>query len=317
MTKPTVSIFGYGKVGTAVAERLWDLGFAIEPVAVGSKESIVETSFGEKMAIIKPKEYINTIINTGLNASFIVVCTPGEVLEEYLNDLLIARKPLIILSTNYDEVYVKTKCEELNISCVMSQNMALPILEMWDIFEKLQNIEFDEEINLLLARESHPGFKKDISGTLIKTLSIFESKGIKNTFDLEKAKALYLKDEDYSYNEVFWNRNPQTQINEYDFIESKFMEAHAYHSYTIEGDNSNDSQCYLQYLYDRLKGLEKYSNKHLQFIINISDNKNMLFITHNINGRSIYGDGVAASIEFLQKNRGVFTGVDVMKSIAK
>lgn len=313
MRKIIVTIFGYGNLGSAVAERLSNLGFAIDLIAVGRKTKMINP----KIYMVDIKSFNSCVKAENIRSDYIIVCTPGDVLEKCIDDILLAKRGLIILSTDYDEEYIKNKCKESNVSCVMSQNMALPILEMWNIFEKVQKITFDEKIYLDKVIESHPGFKKDISGTLLKTLSIFESLGIEYDFDILEAVNSYEKYCNGSVKKLSWIRNPETQINKYTFLDSDYIDSHAYHTYFIKGDYSIDAKCYLEYLYSNLKRLEKYSNDTMQFIVNLSEENNILSITHNINGRSIYGDGVAASIEFLQKNRGVFTGIDVIKSITK
>lgn len=308
MKKLIVGIFGYGKVGQAVATRLKELGYEVAPFVVTSKQKEKDNTF----TMVTGDKFIDSIINRKLKVDYIVVCTPGDVLEKYLFGLFSTNKPLIILSTNYDETFVKSKIKRSSSSVVLSPNMALPILDFWHILDNTHNVEFGESIILDSAFESHPGFKKDISGTLIKTLEKFSSKKIKVDINIDSIKEVYKPYEDVKLSRVSWYRNHLTQTSKFKFLEKEFIDAHAYHGYVLMGDGSTDDKNYLEYLYFNLKRLNNYSNDNIIFDVKYHLDHGVLEIKHYINGRSIYGDGVAEAIKLLQKKDGFFTGIDLI-----
>jgi len=309
--KTLVSIAGLGNVGLAVAERLNNLGFEIDFVALGKTQKTIETSFGKEIAVVEMDDYRQVISNEEFDADYIVVCVAGDVLEEHLDTLFLSKKPLIILSTKYDERAVVDKCLNYGYPVILSPNMALPVLDFW---KRLKTLNKSDYVEIVEATESHPGFKKDVSGTLVNTLDICNSVGIGADFDIRDAKREYKEHKNAKVGCVTWIRNPDTQKQQFnDFMKDEFVEAHAYHEYLFEGNHTPAAKSYLDDMYYLLEDLEDHSNENLAFSVSISEDLNSLKVRHYINGRTIYGDGVAECIAFIEEgNNIVYSGIDVV-----
>jgi dihydrodipicolinate reductase len=247
------------------------------------------------------------------NISCIVICTPGEAIAKQIDYFLSLKIPLIILSTKYDQSMVKEKAINSGVPLIMSENMALPVLDFWDRLYNLPTVPKGLDVNIS-AIESHQSSKQDISGSLKNTLMLFKNLGFKFKFNYEKASKIYKVGENGKFGNVVWIREKDTQLKHE--VPNQFIGSHGYHTFCINYGFNNDSQKYILQIYRILKTLETYTLPGIiDLKISLCVNNKELTITHNINGKEIYAYGTIKCIEFLKiKKSGVFSAIDVIKS---
>ncbi len=248
--------------------------------------------------------------------SYIIVTLTGDVLEKEIDFLLTFDIPLVILSTKYDVARVKGKVVNACGRAVISENMALPIVDFWDRLSNLKNVP--ESVTLYVnVLESHQSKKADISGSAIKVLDILEKKGFVFEFT-ETDKEKYKEDVDGTYGCINCLREELSQ--EHFGIAKKYLSGHAYHSFWITSYVKDEKTIdYLNYVFDTLHSLEAQTIPDvidIQVELSDFDDRIELYISHNINGRDIYSDGVVRCINFLQETMqtGAFSGIDVVNS---
>jgi dihydrodipicolinate reductase len=318
-----VMIYGVGKLGFSLLEGLSAKKIELYKYSyTGDDFQEKEFEFnGQKVLICSSNvlgidERVTDIME---NVSVIVVTLAGNVLEKEIDFLLTLDIPLIILSTQYDVEMVRQKAIIDNVTVVMSENIALPIVDFWDRLENL--VDFDNKSKLKISiTESHQSSKSDISGSAIKVLDLLKAKGLSVDFS-DKDRLKYKVGLDGNYGCISCLRNNVTQ--ETYGIPVEHLSGHAYHSFWFYCENINNEKCddyiYLEYMFDVLRTLVNYSIPGiLDFDVNLTeyDEQIVLDVTHNINGRSLYSDGVEQCIKFLQDptHTGVFSGIDVVKA---
>lgn len=297
MKNTHVYVHGAGNLGKAIIEVLLSQGISISPFITGQTkgvETISEKVF-EKIDFQRFQQLQGNRHFT--QPTHIVVTVPGNVLEEQIDQLLEFNTPLIICSTGYNEHLISSKAQQEGVSVLLAPNLALPIIDFWsrlDLLPTLTTGNIELEVS-----ESHQSGKKDMSGTLIKTVQKLQKKGIECDFDLKKAQALYSPTEGCRLRNLSCIRNPDYQLDHYG-VPEEFLKKHAFHTYyLIVRDKTNISTfSWLNYAFHTLSSLESYNQeKGINFIIRYDEG--ILEITHDICGRAIYGNGVITALSRL------------------
>ncbi len=309
-----VAIYGAGNLGKALIYALHEKGFFIYDHAYnaeGSQEEHLKLDDRE-IEIVNSDLLRNDVINNCMRefVDCIVVTLPGKALEEEIDFLLEFKIPLIIMSTQYDVEKVTKKLQDSGISAVISENMCFGIVDFWKRLTGLPKLKDDILISIDVV-ESHPEFKADISGSAIKVLEILKDKGFQVDFSKQDREA-YKDGVDGYYGCIHCLRDKTTQ--ESYGVPEEYLMSHAYHSYFFNVQDSDEkSIAYLNQLYHIFIAFVRYNIPGV-FEFEVELNDNSLDLTHNINGREIYADGVARSIEYLDVHKGVFTGIDVISA---
>jgi len=246
---------------------------------------------------------------------YILVTCPGDALEENIDSLLSLKKPMIILSTKYDEELISSKASNAGVKILMSQNMAFGIVDFWNRIDSIDDVPVTEEISVFV-QESHQKAKADISGSAIKVLNLFESKGFLVYFD-DNDKESFKPGIDAEYGCISCIRAEKTQLEKLN-VPEEFLGGHGYHTICLFPEIwNNESVKYLSTIYNLFKSLENYTIEGvLDFKVFIEQDEGLV-IVHNINGRDIYTDGVVKSMQFLENaNVGVYSAIDVINAIA-
>ena len=309
-----VAVYGVGNLGMEILKGLSKRGVKLNKFSYnkpGAKEKKLNLN-GQDVRIVNSyylKEQAHKE-DIKKHVSYIVVTVTGKVLEKDIDLLLSLKTPLIILSTQYDVEMIRNKAINAGISVVMSENMAFGIVDFWNKLDKIPKVPDNFRV-ILQVIESNPYYKEDISGSAIIGANKFKLKGVEVNFSEEQRKR-YKPDIDGDYGCIRSERDEITQ--EMSGVPVEYIDSHAYHSFFLNIlEDESDVKTYLKKLYFLLKPLEVHTIPGiLEFEVNLFENS--LDITHNINGRDIYTEGVLKSIDFLesQEDVGVFTGLDVI-----
>jgi 4-hydroxy-tetrahydrodipicolinate reductase len=314
----SVLIYGFGKLGESILKGLIDLGIKVYHESYNGL-SDTEKVFDYKNVLVdinNSTKLKKQLYRTDLKyeVSYIIVTLTGDVLEKEIDFLLELEIPLIILSTKYDEELISSKAENAGVQILMSQNMALAIVDFWNRIDSIDNVPVTEEISIFV-QESHQKTKADISGSAIKALNLFESKDFLIYFD-DKDKESFKPGVDAEYGCISCIRNEKTQLEKLN-VPKEFLGGHGYHTICLFPEIwNNESVMYLSKLYNIFKSLEDYTIEGvLDFKVFIEQDEGLV-IVHNINGRDIYTDGVVKSMKFLENvDVGVYSAIDVINSI--
>lgn len=300
-----VYIHGGGKLGRALIKTLSATqGISIYPyTCVKSKNRKVhgeiENITFEECKTLLPR-YTNVF-------DYVVVTTPGDALAKQIDFLLSLKKPLIILSTAYDENLIKQKVSEVDGKVVLMPNANLGVL---DLIKSLKKIPQIPELCLISvsSQESHQTGKKDISGTQKVELDIFRKKGFDVLFNEEEVKENYNSEKDGKSGNISWLREKESQLKL--GVPKEHLGGHGYHSfYLTPKNNSSKEHEYLEKVYIHLKHVEKWTNEDMYFEVSLEEGT--LRIIHNIDGRPYHG-GVLKAIEYFQSNPCIITGEDLV-----
>jgi len=312
-----VLVYGVGKLGESIIKGLIDRGIEVfyESYNGPSDKEYVIDHKNVLVDILNSSKLKNNIYNKELKkqVSYIVVTLTGEVLEKEIDFLLSLGIPLVILSTKFDEKVISQKAINANVKILMSQNMALGIVDFWDRIQKIPNIPDNSSEIYLFAIESHQSSKADISGSAIKVLEYFKAKEVCVFFDDEDKKS-FNKGVDGEYGCIQCIRTEETQLNDLK-VPKEYISGHGYHTFSIFPEIWDDiSTRYLSLLYREFKSLEAYTIEGVfEFKVYLEQDTGLI-IVHNINGRDIYTDGVVQSIQFLEKQKqGVYSALDIIK----
>jgi len=314
----SIMVYGVGKLGESIIRGLIDRNIKVFHESYNGpndNEYIIDHK-NVLVDILNSSKLKNNIHNKELKnqVSYIVVTLTGEILEKEIDFLLSLDIPLIILSTKFDEKLVVQKANAANAKVLMSQNMALGIIDFWNRIQKIPSVPDEVSEIYFYAIESHQNAKADISGSAIKALELFRDKGVCAFFDEEERKS-FQKGIDGEYGCIQCIRTEEVQLNELK-VPKEYLSGHGYHTFSLFPEKWDDNSVkYLNSLYNEFKTLESYSiNGVFEFKVFLEQD-NGLIIVHNINGRDIYTDGVVKSINFLEKqaNNGIYTAIDVIK----
>lgn len=315
--KKGVMVYGYGKLGKAVLKGLYKLGvylFDKTYNASGQDEFIVQ--IGNQLISVENSSRLTGCENPNLfeeynkKISYIVVTIPGKVLEEEIDFLVKFKVPLIICSTGYDGFVVIDSLLRADISAVLSDNMALGIIDFWIRLHEMKKVPDGSTIFLESALESHQSGKADISGSILKTFTILKGLGI--LIDFDKSEVIYNREKDGKYGCLSWLREEHSQI--FHGVPEEFLDGHGYHSLRIvAGDDLAETQNYMEELFVLLNTLSSYTIEGI-FRFSVILEGNCLIITHNINGREIYSKGIFECIKLLDTSRQavIYSGEDVV-----
>jgi 4-hydroxy-tetrahydrodipicolinate reductase len=311
-----VLVYGVGKLGESIIKGLIDRGIKLFHESYNGpndKEYIIDHK-NVIVDVLNSKKLKNNIFHHNLKeqVSFVIVTLTGDILEKEIDFLLSLEIPLIILSTKFDEESISKKAKNAGVKILMSQNMALAIVDFWNRIEKIPKVPDTLDEIYLFVIESHQNSKADISGSAIKALNLFKQKDLFVMFD-EQDKKAFVKGIDGEYGCIKCIREENTQLT-YMNIPKEYLSGHGYHTFSIFPEVWNENTVkYLNLLYIEFKTLTEYSIEGIfEFNVNIIQDEGLV-ITHNINGRDIYTDGVVKSIEFLNKQKkGVYSAIDII-----
>ncbi len=240
--------------------------------------------------------------------SCIIVTLTGEQLEQEIDFLLELRIPLVICSTNYDQEMLRSKAENECVSVVMSDNFALPILDFWQKIEALESPPegFTPRIHVT---ESHQSTKLDYSASAIKAMSLFAKKG----FLVDMPNLSDFKPKSITVSGSMISLRSREDAIKYSQVPEKFLDSHAYHRYFINYDTNGDQE-YIDYVFYFLHYFESLVDNSVPDVLEFKVElvRNGIDIVHNVNGKSIYADGVFKAIEYLKFNKGQFFGLDIL-----
>jgi len=311
-----ILVYGVGKLGDSIIKGLIDRDMKVFHESYNGpndKEYIIDYK-NVLVDILNSSKLKNNIYNKELKkqVSYIVVTLTGAVLEKEIDFLLSLDIPLVILSTKFDEKVISQKAIDANVKVLMSQNMALGIVDFWYRIQKIPSVPEESSEIYFFAIESHQNAKADISGSAIKALEYFVDKGVCAFFDDEDKKS-FKKGVDGEYGCIQCIRIEETQLNELK-IPKEYLSGHGYHTFSIFPEMWDDvTTKYLSLLYREFKSLESYTIEGVFEFKVFLEQDNGLIIVHNINGRDIYTDGVVQSIKFLEKQiKGVYTAIDII-----
>ena len=311
-----VLVYGVGKLGESIIKGLIDRGIKLFHESYNGpndKEYIIDYK-NVIVDVLNSKKLKNNIFYHNLKeqVSFVIVTLTGDILEKEIDFLLSLEIPLIILSTKFDEESISKKAKNAGVKILMSQNMALAIVDFWNRIEKIPKVPDTLDEIYLFVIESHQNSKADISGSAIKALNLFKQKDLFVMFD-EQDKKAFVKSIDGEYGCIKCIREENTQLT-YMNIPKEYLSGHGYHTFSIFPEVWNENTVkYLNSLYLEFKTLTEYSIEGIfEFNVYIEQDEGLV-ITHNINGRDIYTDGVVKSIDFLNKQKkGVYSAIDII-----
>jgi len=311
-----ILVYGVGKLGESIIKGLIDRKIEVfcESYNGPSDNEYVIDHKNVLVDILNSSKLKNNIYNKELKkeVSYIIVTLTGAVLEKEIDFLLSLGIPLVILSTKFDEKKISQKAIDANVKILMSQNMALGIVDFWNRIQKIPNVPDNSSEIYFFAIESHQNSKADISGSAIKVLEYFRSKEICIFFDEEDKKS-FKKGVDGEYGCIQCIRTEEVQLNDLK-IPKEYISGHGYHTFSLFPEVWDDiSSKYLSLLYREFKSLESYTIDGVFEFKVFLEQDNGLIIVHNINGRDIYTDGVVQSIKFLEKQKqGVYSVIDII-----
>jgi len=315
-----VMVYGHGKLGEAVLVGLDKLGVKLYQFAYnGPCDDIMTNTYGKQIVTIVDSSELKNISEQGYKkvllqaihrtVSHIIVTLPGKILEQDIDFLLRLGIPLIICSTGYNENIIRQKTIKAGVTVVMSQNMVLTIIALWNIIKNLQKAPGQIRVYL---RESHQPPKADVSGSGVTTLELCREKDF--IVDFDKSAVEFEKGKDGSCGCFTWLREEESQI--YLGVPEEFLDGHGYHTFRFECPCSTSQELddYMRDFYDSLKELEKDSVEGV-FKFHVSLTRRGIVVTHNINGRGIYPFGIYECMKHADvSDVGVYSGIDVVNA---
>ena len=305
-----IAIYGMGKLGRAVAEKLSDL-----PDIVFFKHSYTE---GGSFHLVCGKKDVEVLDSAKLrlhdeqrhlikDVDVIIVTLTGAVLEKEIDFLLDLHVPLVVCSTGYNVEMVKQKAEDAFVSVIMSENFALPVLKFWQQIQNLEKLP-DGLLARLHVVESHQTSKRGFSGTAIKEMNLFAEQG----FLVEMPSLSDFRNGKISTSgglTSIRNKSKSLKIG----VPEESLGEHSYHRLFIHFDTKGIEEHveYVNYLYEYFKVLEKLSIEGI-FHFEVKMVRNGVQITHNLNGLGLSLAGIIQALLYLDINRGQFTGHDLL-----
>ncbi len=304
----SVLLYGFGKLGVSIVEGLIDRNIKVyhESYNGPNDTEYVFDYNGVIVDIFNSTKLKNNIYKKDLKevVSYIVVTLVGNVLEKEIDFLLSLDIPLVILSTKFDSESVKEKALTAKVKVLMSQNMALGIVDFWNRIEKMDRLDPSFKIDATII-ESHQSMKQDIIGSAMTVLKLFKDKGFNVTFPDNNT---YIVGNDGKSGSVTWLRSEKSQIEA--GVPEEFLSGHGYHIIELKFDIYDFN--YIRSLFRYFSSLKDYSIENV-FDFDVYYEDKSLYIIHNINGRDIYTDGVVKSINFLETvDSGVYLAIDII-----
>jgi 4-hydroxy-tetrahydrodipicolinate reductase len=236
--------------------------------------------------------------------SVIVDATLPSVVNDNFNFFSKFRDPIVVATTGGKEELFQRAVQETGISALIAPNMAEPIVALASFMkffsERHPNLLEGYSLKLI---ESHQATKVDTSGTAKDMVKYFNRLGI--FFTVEQIVKI---------------RNKEKQLKM--GIPPEYLDSHAWHSYYLNPDSfkalkygqlfKSELAFFLQncgvlgnYSVSFGSGLDSIQrqspDKNCSLILNGNHHKGEIIIRHNINGRSIYADGIIEAIRFIYR----------------
>ena len=236
----------------------------------------------------------------------IISCISSGV-DKALKEFSQRNLPTVLLSTWYHKDLLR---KYTNIPILKAPNVALPIVELMNIFE-----EFESFLGMdITIDESHQPGKVDPSGTARQIIDIINSKSGDFNYD----KSDYKPDEGISY---LWDLTSYRWNASVDFwVSQEHVESwHAYHKYRVEGSILGSD---FRKFEERIKNWEEKYQDHNFTWLQVGLSKGVvrnatqaIHFFHNVDGREIYADGLREMLPwFLQQWTWIHEVTDYLKT---
>jgi 4-hydroxy-tetrahydrodipicolinate reductase len=192
---------------------------------------------------------------------------------------------------------LQQRVRDSDITAVIAPNMGRQIVALQAFMEGYAREHAGKfEGYELVIIESHQKRKADTSGTAKAMAGYFNQLGI-----------------DFKIEDIEKIRDPELQREL--GIPEEYLDAHGWHTYEIEAQGSNtplrlfkkavsiflaEDKAFADYSLNRYSGgLERISpDRTVVFQVNLEDNNRNLSMSHNVNGRDIYGLGNLGAVRF-------------------